>query len=149
MFFDRDKKQRDEDLAKIERAQRKMEKSIREGKKYFVDPEVRVFTSKGWGWMDDIANIGRKIFVKMGRKTDWHYHTTKTEILYVDSGRLLVIFSEDDTLDDACEIVLKAGHVFEIYPRLRHRLKGLEDCHLTEFGVIRPEPDEFCLEKGD
>lgn len=130
---------------KIKKEKDRMERSIREGVKYFIDPAKRNFVSKSWGWEDWICNselyCGKRLFVKKGKKCSFHYHNKKDETFSVISGKLHVLYSEDDDLDKACEIILLPGDAFHIIPKLRHQFIGLMDTEFIEFSTQHFDDD--------
>ena len=60
---------------------------------------------KGWGYEKWIVNneayCGKLLFFLRDKKCSWHYHVLKDEVFYVQSGKILVKFSEDDDLETA------------------------------------------------
>ena len=139
-------------MEKIQKEKEKMQRSIREAPKYFVDPEKRTFVSKSWGWEDWICNselyCGKILFVKKGKKCSWHYHQ-KDETFFVISGKLHVAYSTEDNLENACEIILMPGDAFHVSPGLRHRFTGLLDTEFTEFSTQHSDEDTVRIIKGD
>ena len=87
-------------------------------------------------------------FVK-GKKCSWHYHKLKDEVFYVQSGRLVVRYSEDDDLNRADSIVLTPGDNFHVYRGLRHQMEALEDTELFEFSTQHFDSDSYRILKGD
>ena len=73
----------------------------------------------------------------------------KDEVFYLQSGKLLVKFSQDDDLENAEEIVLEPGQNFYIYPGLRHQMIALEDSELFEFSTQHFDEDSYRVIKGD
>jgi len=67
------------------------------------------FVQKGWGWESWIANndqyCGKLLFFKKGKRCSFHYHKKKHETFYVQSGRLLVVYSPNDCLSPSGEQV--------------------------------------------
>ena len=61
------------------------------------------YVSKGWGYESIIANndqyCGKLLFFKKGKHCSWHYHEQKHETFYVQSGKLIVVYSEQDCLN--------------------------------------------------
>jgi quercetin dioxygenase-like cupin family protein len=68
------------------------------------------FVPKGWGYESWIANndqyCGKLLFFKKGKHCSWHYHEKKHETFYIQSGKLLVVFSEEDSLNDNNMVVI-------------------------------------------
>ena len=81
----------------------------------------RTFVPKGWGYEDWIVNkkeyCGKLLFFKKHRGCSWHYHKRKDETFYVQSGKLLVIYSNHDCLDkknNLCVIDSEYGLEFPV-----------------------------------
>ena len=111
------------------------------------------FVPKGWGWEKWIVNneeyCGKLLFFNAGKKCSWHYHVLKDEVFYLQSGKMRVIFSEEDDIDKAQEIILEAGQNFHVYRGLRHRMIAIEDSELFEFSTQHFDSDSYRVEKGD
>ena len=108
---------------------------------------------KGWGWERWIVNkeeyCGKLLFFESGKRCSFHYHKLKDEVFYLQSGKMLIKYSEDDNLDDANELVLTAGQNFWVPRRLRHQMIALEDSELFEFSTQHFDSDSYRVVKGD
>ena len=108
---------------------------------------------KGWGWERWIVNkeeyCGKLLFFEAGKRCSWHYHKIKDEVFYLQSGKMLVKYSDHDNLDEADEIILNAGDNFYIYTGLRHQMIALEDSELFEFSTQHFDEDSYRIVKGD
>ena len=108
---------------------------------------------KGWGWERWVVNnkeyCGKLLFFNAGKKCSWHYHVLKDEVFYLQSGKMLIKYSEEDDLKSAKELVLNAGDNFHVYRGLRHRMIALEDSELFEFSTQHFDSDSYRVEKGD
>ena len=84
------------------------------------------YVKKGWGFEKWIVNkqeyCGKLLFFKKGKRCSWHFHKIKDEVFYLQSGKLLVKFSDKDDLEKAEEVLLFPGENFYIYPGLRHQI---------------------------
>lgn len=111
------------------------------------------FIPKGWGFEKWIHNsdlyCGKLLYFVKGRKCSWHYHKLKDEVFYVQSGKILVRYSEEDSLEEATEVVLNAGDNFHVDVGLRHQMEAVEDTELFEFSTQHFESDSYRLKKGD
>lgn len=140
-------------MDKLKKEKNKMQKSLAEVHKYIVPAETSTFVAKGWGYEDWIWNdekyCGKKLFFKKSKKCSWHYHKIKDEVLYVDFGKVHVFFSEDDDLDNACEVILMPGDAFHVPPGLRHRMTGLLDSMIMEVSTQHFDEDSITVIKGD
>jgi quercetin dioxygenase-like cupin family protein len=111
------------------------------------------FVSKGWGFEKWIVNCkeycGKLLYFVKDKRCSWHYHKLKDEVFYVQSGKLLVKFSEQDNLDKADNIILCSGDNFHVYRGLRHQMIALEDTELFEFSTQHFDEDSYRIIKGD
>ena len=111
------------------------------------------FVPKGWGFENWIVNCeeycGKLLFFVKGKKCSWHYHVLKDEVFYIQSGKLLVKYSEADDLNSAEQVVLEKGDTFHVYRGLRHQMIALQDTELFEFSTQHFDEDSYRIEKGD
>ena len=100
---------------------------------------------KGWGYEKWIVNkeeyCGKLLHMIKGKKCSWHYHTLKDETFYLQEGKILLKYSDDNNIEKAKEIVLCRGDKFHIYRGLRHQMFALEDTDLFEFSTQHFEHD--------
>ena len=116
------------------------------------------FVPKGWGFEKWIVNneeyCGKLLYFVKGKRCSWHYHKLKDEVFYIQSGRILVRYSEGDKMYEkgqlvANEIILGPGDNFHVYRGLRHQMVALEDTELFEFSTQHFDSDSYRIEKGD
>ena len=111
------------------------------------------YVDKGWGYERWVVNspeyCGKLLFFNKGKRCSWHYHKLKDEVFYLQSGKLLVKYSDNDDLESADELVLEAGQNFHVYRGLRHQMIALEDTELFEFSTTHFDEDSYRLQKGD
>ena len=111
------------------------------------------FVSKGWGFEKWIVNCeeycGKLLYFVKGKMCSWHYHKLKDEVFYIQSGKLLVKYSEQDDINKANEVTLKAGDNFHVYRGLSHQMTALEDTELFEFSTQHFDSDSYRVIKGD
>ena len=111
------------------------------------------FVPKGWGFEKWIVNneeyCGKLLYFVKGKRCSWHYHTLKDEVFYIQSGKILVKYSESDDLTLAKEKILTRGDNFHVYRGLRHQMIALEDTELFEFSTQHFDSDSHRIEKGD
>jgi quercetin dioxygenase-like cupin family protein len=111
------------------------------------------FVPKGWGFEKWIVNneeyCGKLLYLVKGKCCSWHYHKLKDEVFYLQSGRILVKYSDLDDLSGAQEIVLVPGDNFHVYRGLRHRMIALEDSEVFEFSTQHFDSDSHRIIKGD
>lgn len=108
---------------------------------------------KGWGFEKWITNnelyCGKLLYFVKGRKCSWHFHEVKDEVLYVQSGSVVLKFSDDDSILEADEIVLARGDSFRVRPKLRHQMFALEDTEIFEISTTHFDEDSIRILKGD
>ena len=108
---------------------------------------------KGWGHEKLIVNkpeyCGKLLFFEKGKRCSWHFHKIKDEVFYIQSGKVLIKFSDDDRLQSANEKILSRGDNFHIYAGLRHQIIALEDTELFEFSTQHFDSDSYRILKGD
>ena len=111
------------------------------------------FVPKGWGFEKWIVNkkeyCGKLLYFVKGKRCSWHYHKLKDEVFYIQSGKLKVLFSDDDDIDKAKEVVLESGDNFHVYTGLRHQMIALADTELFEFSTQHFDSDSYRIQKGD
>ena len=111
------------------------------------------YVSKGWGYEKWIVNkelyCGKLLFFEKGKKCSWHYHKIKDEVFYLQSGRMIVRFSDEQDIEKAEEMMLMPGMNFYIYPGLCHQMEALEDSELFEFSTEHFDSDSYRVIKGD
>ena len=111
------------------------------------------FVPKGWGFEKWIANneqyCGKLLYIAKGRKCSWHYHKVKDETFYIQSGKLILFYGEDDDINLAQKRVLRKGDNFHIPIGLRHRMYALEDTELFEFSTQHFDEDSIRVLQGD
>ena len=111
------------------------------------------FVPKGWGYEKWIVNneeyCGKLLFLAKGKKCSWHYHKLKDEVFYVQSGRIKVLYSDEDDINSAKHVILEAGDNFHVYRGLRHRMIALLDSEVFEFSTQHFDSDSHRIEKGD
>ena len=111
------------------------------------------FVPKGWGFEKWIVNTeeycGKLLYFVKGKKCSWHYHKLKDETFYIQSGKILLKYYDNDEIVNADEIILNKGDKFHIYRGLRHQMFALEDTELFEFSTQHFDEDSHRLERGD
>jgi quercetin dioxygenase-like cupin family protein len=111
------------------------------------------FVPKGWGFEKWIVNCeeycGKLLYFVKGKRCSWHYHDLKDEVFYVQSGKIKVLFSDNDDLETAEEIILETGDNFHVYRGLRHQMIALKDTELFEFSTQHFDSDSYRIVKGD
>ena len=108
---------------------------------------------KGWGYEKWIVNCpeycGKLLYFEKGKMCSWHHHKLKDEVFYLQSGKLLVKFSDSDDIEKAKEIIMNPGDAFHVYRGLRHRMIAIENSELFEFSTQHFDSDSIRIQKGD
>jgi len=111
------------------------------------------FVPKGWGFEKWIVNneeyCGKLLYFVKGKRCSWHHHKLKDEVFYIQSGKVVVKYSDQDELETAEERVLERGDSFHVYRGLRHQVVALEDTELFEFSTQHFDTDSIRIVKGD
>tara|TARA_R100000664_G_scaffold32153_1_gene46649 strand:+ start:375 stop:746 length:372 start_codon:yes stop_codon:yes gene_type:complete len=111
------------------------------------------FVKKGWGYEKWIVNkkeyCGKLLFFLQGKRCSWHYHVLKDEVFYLQSGKMMLYYSENDDITKAKQLILNPGDNFYVYPGLRHQMVALEDSELYEFSTEHFDSDSYRVIKGD
>ena len=114
--------------------------------------EIKI-VPKGWGYEKWIVNTdeycGKLLHFIKGKKCSWHYHKLKDETFYLQEGKLLVKYSDNDNLNEATEIILERGDKFHVYRGLRHQMFAMEDTDMFEFSTQHFDSDSLRIIKGD
>lgn len=111
------------------------------------------FVPKGWGFEKWIVNnkeyCGKLLYFVKGKKCSWHYHILKDETFYLQSGKIVLKYSDNDEISLSKEIILTRGDKFHVYRGLRHQMMAIEDTELYEFSTQHFEDDSYRIIKGD
>lgn len=111
------------------------------------------FVPKGWGFEKWIVNCeeycGKLLYFVKGKKCSWHYHVQKDEVFFIQSGKILLKYSNTDDINNATELVLERGDRFHVPRLLRHQMLALEDTELFEFSTQHFDEDSHRIIKGD
>jgi quercetin dioxygenase-like cupin family protein len=115
-----------------------------------ISPDIHL---KGWGHEVWIVNndqyCGKILHFDSGKRCSFHYHKLKTETFYLQSGKMMVLYSDGDSLEEAESLVLQAGEAFHVPLGLRHQMIALQDSELFEFSTQHFEEDSYRIVKGD
>lgn len=115
--------------------------------------DIANFVPKGWGFEKWIVNnekyCGKVLFFVKGKKCSYHYHEIKDETFYVQSGSIILRYSQSDDINKATHIVLKKGDAFHIPVGMIHQMEAIEDTELFEFSTQHFDEDSYRVVKGD
>jgi len=121
----------------------------------WLEPEDirRTFVPKGWGYEDWIVNkpqyCGKLLFFKKDRGCSWHYHVKKDETFYVQSGKLLVIYSNNDCVVDG-KLEVAGEELGLMFPTIHWRWvnpKVTSHDEIASFNILEPG-DDFHVHPG-
>ena len=74
---------------------------------------------KGWGYEKWIVNkdeyCGKLLHIIKGKKCSWHYHKLKDETFYLQEGKILLKYSDEDNIEESKELILERGDKFHVY----------------------------------
>ena len=108
---------------------------------------------KGWGYEKWIVNCekycGKLLYFKSGKRCSWHYHKIKDEVFYLQSGKIMVYYSDQDDIAKAKQKILLPGDNFHVYVGLRHQMVAFEGSELFEFSTEHFDSDSYRVIKGD
>ena len=113
------------------------------------------FVEKGWGSEEWITNTpkycGKLLRINKDKKTSWHYHKLKDEVMYVHNGIVKILYGYDEDINavENLEIILNKGDSFHIPVGLIHQIIALEDTELFEFSTEHFDSDSYRVIKGD
>jgi quercetin dioxygenase-like cupin family protein len=111
------------------------------------------FVPKGWGFEKWIVNseeyCGKLLYFVKGKKCSWHYHILKDETFYLQSGKIMLKYSDNDEISLSKEIILTRGDKFHIYRGLRHQMFAIKDSELFEFSTQHFDEDSYRIIRGD
>ena len=111
------------------------------------------FVKKGWGYELWIVNkpeyCGKLLYFEKGKRCSWHYHKVKDEVFYLQSGKMVVKYSDQEDIEKCEELLLTPGQNFYVYPGLKHQMIALEDSELFEFSTEHFDEDSYRVQKGD
>ena len=113
----------------------------------------QILVPKGWGFEKWIVNsptyCGKLLYIVKGKSCSWHYHVTKDETFFIQSGEVLLRFGETDDISTSEAIILKRGDSFHVPPGMRHQMTAIEETELFEFSTMHVESDSIRVTKGD
>jgi mannose-6-phosphate isomerase-like protein (cupin superfamily) len=111
------------------------------------------FIDKGWGYEEVLINTNKYcakiLHMNMNKKMSWHFHNIKDETFYVENGKVILLYSNNDNIKKANELILSPGMIFNVPSGLRHRLIAVENSRVFEFSTEHFENDSIRIEKGD
>jgi mannose-6-phosphate isomerase-like protein (cupin superfamily) len=125
--------------------------------------------SKSWGFEKIIHNekyCGKILFIVKNHSTSLHYHQIKDETFYIQSGKVLVYYSDNlskikeltgleqdgsinpEVYQNLSKITLNVGDSFRIPPKRVHQIIAIEDTELLEFSTKHFDGDSHRLING-
>ena len=114
---------------------------------------TRQIVDKGWGYEEIITNTekycAKILHINKDKQLSWHYHKLKDETFYVETGRVLLLFGEDEDITKSEACTLYPGDSFHIKTGLIHRLTAFENSRVFEFSTQHFDEDSYRIIKGD
>lgn len=104
---------------------------------------------KPWGheviWAKTDHYVGKILHIRRGQRLSYQYHRRKDETILLIQGRLeLTVHAEGEAPENRH---LSPGESVHIPPRIRHRMRAIEDCDVVE--VSTPELDDVVRIQDD
>jgi mannose-6-phosphate isomerase len=104
---------------------------------------------KPWGyeliWAKTQDYVGKVLHIKKGHKLSLQYHRQKEETIFVQSGKMILVFESDQGV--LKEVEMHPGEAHHIPTGKKHRMIALEDTDVFE--VSTPHLDDVVrLEDG-
>lgn len=117
-----------------------------------ISPHIIV--PKGWGHEVWICNnekyCGKFLVFEPNKKCSIHFHEIKDEVLYVDQGKITLLYSWTSKKEDFKKIILTEGMSFHIPTGLMHQMiAGNKGARIIEFSTHHEDSDSIRIEKGD
>ena len=114
--------------------------------------------SKPWGhelWFNEgHPACLKELFIRAGNRTSLHYHERKEETILVFSGRMRLVFKDQDGVDNDAvsadhlgKAVLSPISAVHVPPGVLHRLEAVTDVLLYE--AATPHPDDVIRVQDD
>lgn len=108
---------------------------------------------KSWGSEEWIVNndlyCGKILKINKGHYSSWHYHKVKTETFQVIKGKLKVLYSYENDISKAEEVILTVGDCMDIPVGLRHRLIAWNgNVEFLEISTTHRDSDSIRIEQG-
>lgn len=119
---------------------------------FVTESKDRIFVEKGWGfeeWLHNSVYCGKLLFFRAGKRCSYHYHLIKDEVLYLQSGRILMRYGNHDDLEKADSILLTPGMAFHVVPGMRHQMITDDDSLIFEMSTHHEDSDSIRVVKGD
>ena len=104
---------------------------------------------KPWGyeliWAKTGDYVGKMLHINKGHKLSLQYHKVKEETIFVQTGKMNLVFENDR--GEMTEVLLVPGQAHHIPTGRKHRMVAVEDCDVFE--VSTPHLDDVVrLEDG-
>lgn len=113
----------------------------------------KTVVEKGWGYEEILINsplyCSKILHINKDKQLSWHYHNIKDETFYVENGKVLLFYGQDNDILSANILMLQPGDTFNVPVGLRHRLKAVENSRVFEFSTQHFDEDSIRVIKGD
>lgn len=111
-----------------------------------IKQENMTFVKKSWGWERWICNnelyCGKILFIEKGKHCSFHYHKLKSEVLFLESGKMLFNYSAGN-FDLIKQIEMNSGDAYHVEPGFIHQMVALEDCTIIETSTQHFDSDSY------
>lgn len=108
---------------------------------FFVPKASVTKKEKPWGyeliWAHTEQYVGKVLFVRQGGQLSLQYHRKKVETLYLQSGRMVLLFEQEG--GHLQEVFMNPGDAHHIPVLRKHRMRALEDCEVFEVSTPQLE----------
>lgn len=106
-----------------------------------MEPHQPTRVDKPWGyeliWARTDKYVGKLLHIRRGESLSYQYHEVKDETIHLLRGKMEL---EIDAGAGRTVLSLGPGGCFRITPRMKHRMKAVEECDVLE--VSTPELDD-------
>jgi mannose-6-phosphate isomerase-like protein (cupin superfamily) len=113
-------------------------------KRFILNAEQRVYVREVLGprGLDFQRPVLRQETVRKSRQIlQYHHHRVKDEVLYVESGKILLTYGWDEDITTAAQLTLTPDMAFHVLPGMWHKFQALEEAVLTEFSTHHSDKD--------
>lgn len=111
-----------------------------------IKQENMTFVEKSWGWERWICNnelyCGKILFIEKDKFCSFHYHKLKSEVLFLESGKMLFNYSYG-SFDLINQIEMNSGDAYHVEPGFIHQMVALEDCTIIETSTQHFNSDSY------
>lgn len=115
----------------------------------FLDGSEMNYVPKRWGYEIWICNndkyCGKKLFIRQGKFCSYHFHKIKDEVLFVDSGQILMGIGTKMKCKEV--LTINAGSAYHVKPGVVHQMFAVVDTMILEFSTKHSDEDSYQITK--